>query len=55
MLHVFAMNLCSWVKEQPMGRVGMIDDEQETIKPPPVVSGCVTCLCTTKYKKAIET
>jgi len=25
MPYAFAMNLCSWLKEQPMGRVGMIE------------------------------
>ncbi|MGB8162671.1 MAG: hypothetical protein WCE92_07265 [Nitrososphaeraceae archaeon] len=32
-----------------------MSDEQETIKHPPVVSGCVKNLSATKYKNAVVT
>jgi len=32
-----------------------LNDEQETIKHPSAVSGCVTWKCTTYYKKARDT
>jgi hypothetical protein len=40
------LNLCT-----TDGSDGLIDDEQETIKPPSVASGCVKLGCTTNYKR----
>jgi hypothetical protein len=46
------IGLLNWTTD---GILGRLSDEQETIKHPSVVSGCVGKLFATKYKNAVDT
>ena len=46
------IGLLNWTTD---GILGRLSDEQETIKHPSVVSGCVENLFATKYKNAVVT
>ena len=46
------IGLLNWTTD---GILGRLSDEQETIKHPSVVSGCVRKLFATKYKNAVVT
>ena len=46
------IGLLNWTTD---GILGRLSDEQETIKHPSVVSGCVGKLFATKYKNAVVT
>jgi len=46
------IRLLNWTTD---GILGRLSDEQETIKHPSVVSGCVVELDTTNYKNAQDT